>query len=89
MGKIKDWKMAMEELAEEAIMDAMGEAEAIEYMANNLESKYPVGQELKKIYQETLKKADDLGVEIPSPRGYIDLFELTGRMSGDKDKKDK
>ena len=43
----------------------------------------------RKAHQETLKKADDLGVEIPSPRGYIDLFELTGRMSGDKDKKDK
>lgn len=63
MGKVKDWKMAMEELAAEAVVLDMGEVEAVEYMVNNLEDKYPIMREqLKIIFKETRKEAEDLGI---------------------------
>ena len=63
MGKVKDWKMAMEELAAEAVILDMGEAEAVEYMVNNLEDKYPtMRHQLKIIFKETRKEAEDLGI---------------------------
>jgi hypothetical protein len=55
MGKVKEWGMAMEELAEEAVLAGMGETEGVEYMINNLGEKYPgYKDELKKIFQKTL-----------------------------------
>ena len=63
MGKVKDWKMAMEELAAEAVVLDMGEVEAVEYMVNNLEDKYPtMRHQLKIILKETRKEAEDLGI---------------------------
>ena len=36
MGRVKDWLMCMESLAEEAIEQNLGEEQAVEYMLNNL-----------------------------------------------------
>ena len=67
MGKVKAWGMAMEELAEEAILAGMGKTEGVEYMINNLEEKYPAYKdELERIFQETLNRAKVLGISIPS-----------------------
>ena len=63
MGKVKDWNMAMDELAAEAVVLDMGEVEAVEYMVNNLEDKYPtMRHQLKIIFKEIRKEAEDLGI---------------------------
>ena len=36
MGRVKDWLMTMESLAEEAIEQNLEEEQAVEYMLNNL-----------------------------------------------------
>lgn len=65
MGKVKNWKMAMEELASEAVMLDMGQSEAVEYMVNNLEDKYPAMREqLKIIFKEIQSEELKWGKEV-------------------------
>ena len=57
----------MEELAEEAVLAGMDKTEGVEYMINNLGEKYPAYKdELERIFQETLNRAEVLGISIPS-----------------------
>tara|TARA_R100000656_G_scaffold32072_1_gene27842 strand:- start:173 stop:370 length:198 start_codon:yes stop_codon:yes gene_type:complete len=41
MGRVKDWLMTMESLAEEAIDNGFDEEEAVQFMIDNLDSSLP------------------------------------------------
>ena len=40
MGRVKDWLMTMESLAEESLQNNFSEEEAIQYMIDNLDSSH-------------------------------------------------
>ena len=54
MSRIKDWLMAMEELAQEALNLNMSDKDAVDYMLSNMtETSFPA---LKGTMEEVLKK---------------------------------
>jgi hypothetical protein len=61
MGRVKDWLMTMESLAEEAIENNFDEEEAIQFMVDNLDSSLPALKgTLRDIYRNKLEdKLDD------------------------------
>jgi hypothetical protein len=64
MGRIKDWLMTMESLAEEAIENNFDEEEAVQFMVDNLDSSLPaLKATLRDVYRNKLEdKLDEGGV---------------------------
>ena len=64
MGRVKDWLMMMESLAEEAIENNFDEEEAVQFMIDNLDSSLPALKgTLRDIYRNKLEdKLDEGGV---------------------------
>jgi len=64
MGRVKDWLMMMESLAEEAIENNFDEEEAVQFMVDNLDSSLPALKgTLRDIYRNKLEdKLDEGGV---------------------------
>jgi hypothetical protein len=58
MGKVKQWLMTMEELAAEAIQNNFSEEEAVQFMADNLNTA-PVKETLRDIYQDVKERIDN------------------------------
>jgi hypothetical protein len=60
MGRIKDWLMIMESLAEEALEQNFTEEQAVQYMIDNLDSSYPaLRATLCDVYRRTKLKSLD------------------------------
>jgi|TARA_R100001530_G_scaffold954_2_gene1667 pheromone shutdown protein TraB len=54
MGRINDWLLIMESLAEETLEKDFSEEDAVQYMLDNLESSYPaLDGTLRDVYRAT------------------------------------
>jgi hypothetical protein len=54
MGRVKDWLMSMESLAEEALQQDLTEEQAVQYMTDNLDSALPALKDtLRDVYRQT------------------------------------
>jgi len=64
MGRVKDWLMVIESLAEEAIENSFDEEEAVQFMVDNLDSSLPALKgTLRDVYRNKLEdKLDEGGV---------------------------
>jgi hypothetical protein len=59
MGRVKDWLMTMESLAEEAYEYCASEEEAVQYMVDNLDSSgLALRDTLRDVYREVKEKLD-------------------------------
>jgi hypothetical protein len=59
MGKVKDWLMTMESLAEESLQNNFSEDEAVQYMIDNLDSSYPALRDtLRDVYRDVRKRVN-------------------------------
>ena len=57
MGRIKDWLMSMESLAEEAIENNFNEEEAIQFMLDNLNNNHTALKDtLRDVYRNVKEK---------------------------------
>ena len=57
MGRIKDWLMTMESLAEEALKSDLTEEEAVQYMIDNLDAHLPALKgTLRDIYRDVKQR---------------------------------
>jgi DNA-binding ferritin-like protein len=59
MGRIKDWLMSMESLAEEAIANNFDEEEAVQFMVDNLDNNYTALRDTLRDVYRTVKKQQD------------------------------
>ena len=60
MGRVKDWLMTMESLAEESLQNNFSEEEAIQYMIDNLDSGHPALRDtLRDVYRNVKEKIDE------------------------------
>ena len=58
MGRVKDWLMTMESLAEEALEQNFTEEQAVQYMIDNLDSSLPaLKATLRDVYRHTKLKS--------------------------------
>ena len=59
MGRIKDWLMSMEALAEEAIANNFDEEEAVQFMVDNLDNNYTALRDtLRDVYRTVKEKQE-------------------------------
>ena len=59
MGRIKDWLMSMEPLAEEAIANNFDEEEAVQFMVDNLDNNYTALRDtLRDVYRTVKEKQE-------------------------------
>ena len=59
MGRIKDWLMSMESLAEEAIANNFDEEEAVQFMVDNLDNNYTALRDtLRDVYRTVKEKQE-------------------------------
>jgi|TARA_R110002012_G_scaffold271673_4_gene456880 DNA-binding ferritin-like protein len=59
MGRIKDWLMSMESLAEEAIANNFDEEEAVQFMVDNLNNNYTALRDtLRDVYRNVKEQQD-------------------------------
>ena len=59
MGRIKDWRMSMESLAEEAIANNFDEEEAVQFMVDNLDNNYTALRDtLRDVYRTVKEKQE-------------------------------
>ena len=59
MGRIKDWLMSMESLAEEAISNNFDEEEAVQFMVDNLDNNYTALRDtLRDVYRTVKEKQE-------------------------------
>ena len=59
MGRIKDWLMSMESLAEEAIANNFDEEEAVKFMVDNLDNNYTALRDtLRDVYRTVKEKQE-------------------------------
>tara|TARA_R100000808_G_scaffold15950_1_gene36348 strand:- start:6536 stop:6727 length:192 start_codon:yes stop_codon:yes gene_type:complete len=61
MGRIKDWVMTMQSLAEEAVENNFNEEESVQFMIDNLDSSRPALEAtLRDVYRGVLKRKLEL-----------------------------
>lgn len=60
MGRVKDWLMTMESLAEESLQNNFSEEEAIQYMMDNLDSsRSALRGTLRDVYRNVKEKGEN------------------------------
>ena len=59
MGRIKDWLMSMESLAEEAIANNFDEEEAVQFMVDNLDNNYTALRDTLRDVFRTVKEKQE------------------------------
>jgi hypothetical protein len=60
MGRVKDWLMTMESLAEESLQNNFSEEEAIQYMIDNLDSSHSALRgTLRDVYRNVKEKGEN------------------------------
>jgi hypothetical protein len=60
MGRIKDWLMSMESLAEEAIANNFDEEEAVQFMVDNLDNNYTALRDtLRDVYRNVKEQQEE------------------------------
>jgi hypothetical protein len=60
MGRVKDWLMTMESLAEESLQNNFSEEEAIQYMIDNLDSSHSALRDtLRDVYRNVKEKGEN------------------------------